>query len=266
MNEPLSTDSDWRIVCSDLGVHRGGRSAIADVNLTLGDGECVSIVGPNGAGKTTLLLAMLGLLPPACGTLRLNGREMHKLPPRERGRFVAYVPQSVELLPAFSVRDVVAGGRFPHAPRFGPLSDSDEVAVDQALDRCGLSGLRDRALDAISGGERQKALIAAAIAQDPSLLLLDEPTSALDPAYRLELLGILRDWHSSGRSLVLVSHDLQLPAALGGRVLALRAGKLVADGPSGEVLTPECLAGIYNAEFFLAQTDNGFSLPLPRWR
>ncbi len=257
--------SDWRIECRDLGVHRGGRPAIAEVNLTIGAGECVSIVGPNGAGKTTLLLALLGLLPPACGTLRLNGRAVHKLPSRVRGRFAAYVPQSAELVPAFSVRDVVAGGRFPYAPRLGPLTAVDHVAVDHALERCGLRALRDRTLDAISGGERQKTLIAAAIAQDPHLLLLDEPTSALDPAYRLELLGILRDWHGSGRGLVLVSHDLQLPAALDQRVLALRDGRLVADGPAGEVLTPERLAGIYGAEFAVARVDDGPGLPLPRW-
>jgi len=175
------------------------------------------------------------------------------------------VPQSAELLPAFSVRDVVAGGRFPYASRLGPLTSADHDAIDHAMECCGLSALSGRTLDAISGGERQKTLIAAAIAQEPRLLLLDEPTSALDPAYRLELLSILRDWHASGRGLVLVSHDLQLPAALGGRVLALREGRLVADGPASEVLTPERLADIYDAEFAEVRVDDGPRLPLPRW-
>src|SRR5512136_907032 len=120
MSKPRADNPhDWCLECAGLRVQRDGRAVVQDVGLSLHGGECVSLVGPNGSGKTTLLLALLGLLPPTCGTIRLNGRDLRAIPPRERGRFAAYVPQVLERAPAFRVCDVVAGGRFPHV---GPLS------------------------------------------------------------------------------------------------------------------------------------------------
>jgi iron complex transport system ATP-binding protein len=230
---------------------------VQDVSLALGGDECVSLVGPNGSGKTTLLLALLGLLPAGGGTIRLNGRDLRDIPPRERGRFAAYVPQVLERTPAFRVYDVVAGGRFPHVGPLGPLSAADRAVIQKALDCCGLAELTERPFNAISGGERQKTLIAAAIAQDPQVMFLDEPNTALDPAYQRELVGILRDWHAHGRGLLLISHDLQLPAALRGRVIAMKQGHIAADGPATEVLAPEVLNGIYGAEFTVVTGADG---------
>jgi len=277
MNElPPQTDADscqaqpqagagWCLSCEHLSVRRGPRLAVQDSTLTLRAGECVSIVGPNGSGKTTLLLALLGLLPPAAGTVRLDGRRLDQLTARQRGRFAAYVPQVLDRAPAFTVYDVVAGGRYPHVAAHRPLSAADHAAVRGALELCGLTPLAERSFDTLSGGERQKTLIAAAMAQDPQVLFLDEPNTALDPGYQVELVRILRDWHRAGRGLLLVSHDLQLPAALGGRVVALRDGRIVAHGPVGSVLTPATLAHVYDARFGIATTADGSQMVLPDW-
>lgn len=257
--------TDWRLAATGLVVRRGGRTVLDGVSLTIAAGDCVSIVGPNGSGKTTLLLTLLGLLAPAEGTVCLNGGDLRRLATRARGRFAGYVPQLQEAAPAFRVYDVVAGGRYPYTAGLGRLTPADRAAIGRALDRCGLGPLADRRFDTLSGGERQKTLIAAAMAQEPQVLFLDEPNTALDPAYQIELVRILRGWQAAGHSLVLVSHDLQLPAALGGRVVALRDGRVAAEGPAGDVLRPDVLAGVYGAEFAEVRTTGGMALVLPAW-
>lgn len=255
----------WELTCAGLCVARGGRPVLHGVDLTLRDGECVALIGPNGSGKTTLLLTLLGLLRPASGSVRVDGRELAGLPPRVRGRFAAYVPQTVERLPGFTIYDVVAAGRYPHVAPLRPLSAADRRQVADALHTCGLAELAERRIDAVSGGERQKALIAAAVAQDAQVMFLDEPNTALDPAHQIELVRLLRRWHTCGRALVVISHDLQLPVALGGRVIALRGGRVVADGPAEKVLTPGRLAEVYGAAFEPAATTDGRQVVLPNW-
>ncbi len=267
MSDPASDfpPRDWHLVCHHATLARGGRTVLRDVNLTLAAGECLALVGPNGTGKTTLLLAMLGLLAPIRGRICLAGRPVSELPARLRGRCFSYVPQSVDRIPAFSVYDVVAAARFPHIPPLMPLSPVDREAVEQALRLCGLSELAFRPITEVSAGERQKALLAAAIAQDARAMFLDEPDTALDPAYQIELVRLLKQWLARGRALVLVSHDLQMAAELNARVVALAGGRAVADGPAPEVLTPERLEAIFGAAFEYAHTADGRRIVLPRW-
>ncbi len=263
-DRPIS-NSPRCLECRGLAVRRSGRETVVDVNLTLRLDECVAIVGPNGAGKTTLLHALAGLLPPASGAIQLDGHELHRISPRTRGQLVALVPQSLESVPAFTVRETVAGGRHPHVGLLGRLTPADDDLIEGAMARCGIAELAERLLPTLSGGERQKAMLAAAMAQDPQVLLLDEPNTALDPGFQLELGGILRAWHRGGRGVWLVSHDLQLPAALGGRVVAMRTGRVVAEGPASQVLTPDALGQIYGAPFGTATTPDGHKLVLPEW-
>jgi iron complex transport system ATP-binding protein len=270
MNETCLDDGQtnprpWRIECNALSVRRGRQLVLRDVSFNIAAGECVSLIGPNGSGKSTLLLTLLGGLRPVSGSATLDGIPLHGLPPRRRGRFAAYVPQLVEGTPAFTIYEIVAGGRYPHVPPWRALSPADHEIVEYALETCGLLDLAARPITAVSGGERQKTLIAAAIAQDPQLMLLDEPTTALDPAVQVELAHLLQDWHKRGRALLLVSHELQLPAALGGRVLAMRAGRIVADGNADEVLRPAQLASIFSAEFVTGSTPSGRQFILPNW-
>ena len=260
-----ANQADWRLECVGLSVSRGGRRVLADVTVALRPGECVSVVGPNGSGMTTLMLALLGLLPPSAGAVRWDGRDPARLSARQRGRFVAYVPQNVDHVPPFRVWDVVADGRFPYLAWLGRCAPADDEAVRGALALCGLTELAERPFHALSGGERRKALLAAAIAQDAPLLFLDEPNTALDPGYQIELLRILGDWLRGGRGLLVISHDLELPAVLGGRVVALRTGRVVADGPAAEVLTPEALMRVYAAPFETVTAADGRRLVLPRW-
>lgn len=262
-----STDPlrDAVLECAGVCVDRGGRRILHDVSLRLAPHECVSLVGPNGSGKTTLLKTLLGLMTPTVGHVRLGGREMHQMTPRRRARWAAYVPQRLDANPALAVADVVATGRFPHGHALRPLSAADHCAVERAMDACGVTALAERAFDTLSGGERQKVLIAAAVAQAARYLFLDEPNTALDPAYQIELVRILRDWHHAGGGLLAISHDLHLPVALGGRVLALRDGRVAADGPASAVLTPAALTRVYGAPFAVATTPAGPSLVLPAW-
>lgn len=256
---------EWRLECRDLSVRIDGRAILERVSLRIDAGECVTVIGQNGSGKTTLLLALLGLHRPAAGGVFLNGAPLQGLTPRQRGRFAAYVPQALEHVPEYAVYDFVALGRYPHAAPLLPLSDADHAVIATALDACNLWALRDRRLATLSGGERQKALLAAALAQEPRALFLDEPSTALDPGYQIELLDRLREWRTPDRAMVIVSHDLQLPAALGGRVVALRDGGVIAEGTSEEMLKPEALHRVYSAPFVDARLPNGRGVPIPAW-
>ncbi len=264
----MSTAPDkpgWHLSCRRLCVARGGRVVLRDIDLDLRPGECLSLIGPNGSGKTTLLLALLGLLRPQSGTVQLDGREMSRLDARTRGRFAAYVPQTIAYLTSLTIREVVALGRYPHGSSWRAWSAEDWAHVEHALQTCHLSDLAQRPIDAVSGGERQKAFIAAAMAQDAQVMLLDEPTTALDPAYQVELVQSLRAWLARERAVVVVSHDLQLPAVLGGRVLALRGGRVAACGDADEVLAPERLSAVYEARFVQVAAPAGQRVILPDW-
>lgn len=263
MNSPGATG--WTLDAESLHVRRAGREVLSGASLHIRPGDCLSIIGPNGCGKTTLLLALLGLLTPHRGHVRLNGVEMHQVSARQRGRFAALVPQGGPPPSAFRVADVVAAGRFPHIPPLRAMSRADEQAVSAAMERCGIAALAHRPIDAVSAGERQNAMLASALAQDPQLLLLDEPDTALDPGRQIDLLARLREWRESGRSLVLVSHDLHLPALLGGRCIGMRNGRVAAEGTTNEVLRSDTLARVYDAEFQEVTDAAGRRLILPRW-
>jgi ABC-type cobalamin/Fe3+-siderophores transport system ATPase subunit len=245
------------IACEHLTLQRGRRTVLTDVSLSCSGSECLTLIGPNGAGKTSLLLTLLGLLPPRRGHVKWNGQALSHYSYPQRSAIAAYVPQQRGNLPSLSIREVVSGGRYARQRAFAPYTHDDREAVDAALRATGLEPLAQRAIDAVSGGEAQKAFIAAAIAQDAQFLCLDEPTTALDPAYEHELLGVLCDWLSRGRGLIVVSHDLYLPAALGGRVVAVREGRVVADGSAESVLQPGQLRTIYGVDFEIATTASG---------
>jgi iron complex transport system ATP-binding protein len=265
MNDARSTAADWTLAAEHLHVRRGDRTILDDVSLRLSAGTCTSIIGPNGAGKTTLLHVLLGLLRPDRGRVMLDGRDLRNIAPRDRARFAAFVPQNLEAAPPLPVFDVVAGGRYPHTARLGQLGTVDRAAIHAALDLCDLTPLADRRFDTLSGGERQKALLAAALAQQPRLLALDEPTTALDPAVQRDLVRVLDRWHADGGSLLVISHDLQLPLLLGGDALALRDGRIVAFGPTSEVLRPAQLAALYETPFEQLETPTGQRVVIPGW-
>ena len=204
---------------------------LAGVSFEIGDREKIAVVGPNGAGKTTLLRALLGLAPRCRGEVLLDGHPMDELSRRERARQVAMVSQLDAPDPRYLVRDYVALGRVPHAARA-----DDGAAVERALAQCGAARFASRRLGTLSSGERQRVLLARALAQRPRLLLVDEPTSHLDLFARAEMLRVLRGLDVA---VLAVLHDLPLVSGFADRVLLLHEGRRLAFGPPDEVLTAE---------------------------
>ncbi|MDM8004679.1 MAG: ABC transporter ATP-binding protein [Phycisphaerae bacterium] len=245
------------IEAEKLTIRRLGRTVLRDVSLRIGDGECLSIIGPNGAGKSTLMGGLLGLIPAAGGGVSLDGLPLGRFSRREIARRIAYVPQIHEGYLGFRVRDVVETGRYAHVRPLDPLSDVDHRAISEAVEACRVGDLLDRTVDTLSGGERQKVWIAAALAQQAPAMFLDEPTSALDPAHQAELIRIMRHLAGGTRTLVVICHDLNLPIALGGRVVAVREGRTVFDDRVEALLDTSRLRALFGTEFVLHRGEEG---------
>ncbi len=231
---------------------RGNRGwKLGPLDLEVAAGECVALVGPNGAGKTTLLRCLAGLRTPSAGELTHRGRNFDELSRRELARRIAYVPQVRPASVPLTVREAVELGRYPHLSRFQLASSAaDHRAVDQALAAAGIEAFAERPLDELSGGERQMAWIAAALAQAAEVLILDEPTTHLDPRHQRDVAGLLHRLHrEEGATILFATHDLDLAGLLGDRVLALRAGRIAALGLPREVLAADSLAALFDAPF-----------------
>ncbi|WP_424019169.1 heme ABC transporter ATP-binding protein [Halorientalis pallida] len=234
---------------SDLTVARGGVTVFEDVSLSVDEGEFVALVGPNGAGKTTLLQAITGVLTPESGTVRVDGRPISDCSARERGRLVATVPQDTHVGFDFSVEDIVAMGRTPYHTRFGRTDrEADQRAIRRALDRTDTARFADRPVDEVSGGERQRVLLARALAQDTPALLLDEPTASLDVNHQVETLSLVSELAASGKAALAAIHDLDLAARFCDRIVLLADGRVLANGPPAEVLDASALGAAFDAD------------------
>jgi iron complex transport system ATP-binding protein len=235
--------------------HPGAAAPLFDgLSIAIGAGEAVGIIGPNGSGKTTLLRLLSGVLAPEGGEVLLEGRPVRSIPPRERARIVAFVPQESSLLFNFSVLEVLLMGRAPHLGLWGLERPRDFAVAREALRQVDLVDQEGRPLRDLSSGERQRALIARALAQEPRVLLLDEPTAFLDLKHRLQIYEILRRLNrGSGLSVVSVSHDLNLAARYADRLALLHRGSLAADGPPPSILTAELIRRVYETEVGVAR-------------
>lgn len=243
MSEPL-----LRLDRATIG--RPPCALLADVSFTVARGELVAVLGTNGVGKSTLLTTVLGDLAPLAGTVELAGRTPAALPIRDRARLVAVLPQAEPLAYDVPVRDVIELGRYSHVGLLGRLRAEDLAAIARAVDRAAVGTLLDRGINELSSGERQRALLARALAQDAALLLLDEPTAHLDPGRQLEMLGMLRRAVDEGAfGALAVLHDLNLAGRFADRLVLLRRGGVVAVGAPRDVLRPELLATAFDADF-----------------
>jgi iron complex transport system ATP-binding protein len=236
-------------------VHLGGRAVVDAVDLEVAAGEWLALIGPNGGGKTTLLRAIAGLVPFA-GDVRLAGRPALELRRAEISRLLALVPQEPATPPWMTVGEYVLMGRTPH---LGPLAregQGDREAAGRALARLDLAGYEARRLGTLSGGEKQRAVVARALAQEASIVLLDEPTAALDIGHQqqaLELLDALRA--ESGLTLVAAMHDLTLAAQYADRMVLLDRGRVALEGSPREVLTEGAIARHYGASIDVVPVD-----------
>jgi len=218
------------LAAENLTLIRGGAGVLHGVSAALQPGQITAICGPNGAGKSSLLLALAGLITPDQGAVTLDVNSLAELHPRARAQRIGYLPQEGEVAWDLSVRNVVALGRLPHR-------DEDASQIDGALEATHLTGLQDRPVSTLSGGERARALLARVFAGCPEWVLADEPLAALDFYHQLEVLAALRAAAKLGQGVVLVLHDLALAMNHADRVLVLDKGRLHADGAPEQALS-----------------------------
>ncbi len=240
------------IEISGLTAGYGSRPVLRDVDLTVNAGEFTGILGPNGSGKTTLIRALSGVLPPQAGSIRIAGDDIRALPPKARARRCATVPQKTQGLPGMRALDLVLMGRYPYATLLGGYGRADLERARAAMNETRCLHLQDRATDTLSGGELQRVVMAKALAQDTRLLLLDEAASNLDVARAMDLYELLRARNAGGLTVLTVAHDLNLAALYCQRLVFLKNGALVADGPTRDVFTAQTLSEIYDTTLFVA--------------
>jgi len=225
-----------------------------NIDLSVRAGEMVGLLGPNGSGKTTLIKLASGILKPLRGEIRLDGCNLGRLSRKSVARSVAVVPQQFHIPFAFTVGEVVMLGRIPFLRAFAEESEADRRFVTNALELVGISELRERRFDELSGGERQKVILAMALAQQPRLLLLDEPIVHLDIAHQVEILELVRGLNAEqGLTVVAAMHDLNLAALYFDRLVLLSQGRVVADGSPAQVLTEGRIREIFSASVNVGQ-------------
>ena len=227
----------------------GGPLVVDDLSLRLADGALVGILGPNGSGKTTLLRLLSGTRRPSAGQVMLDKQSLHRMSRRDVARRIAVVPQDTELAFEYSAIEIVLMGRHPHLGVFTVEGPDDIRIARDALAATGTAHLADRPFHELSGGEKQRVVIAAALAQSAGLLLLDEPTASLDLGYQLEVSSLLQRLNQDqGVTMAISTHDLNLAAAICRELILMRDGRVLATGPTSEVLTSENVRRLYDVE------------------
>jgi len=219
-----------------------------NINLFIEAGEMVGLLGPNGSGKTTLIKLASGVLKPNQGKIKLDGSSLGQLSRKSIARGVAVVPQQFNIPFAFTTTEVVMLGRTPFLRAFAEESEVDKQFVSNALELVDISELKERRFDELSGGERQKVILAMALAQQPMLLLLDEPSVHLDITHQVEILGLVRRLNvERGLTVIAAMHDLNLASLYFDRLILLKEGRVSADGTPAQVLTEDRIKEVFSA-------------------
>jgi iron complex transport system ATP-binding protein len=243
------------IALRGLSVLYDGIPAVADVTCDLAPGKLIGLIGPNGAGKTTLVRACAGLVEAGAGDINLGGTPLGAWPRRERARLIGYLAQDRAVQWPLTVGRVVALGRLPHLGPWDDIQPRDADSIAKAMTAADVTHLAARPVTNLSGGELTRVLIARVLAGTPQILLADEPISGLDPAHRLKVLEIFRALSRAGHTVVVVLHDLTLAARYCDRLVLMDQGKIVADGPPVDVLTPQTLSRYYGVSATIAMHD-----------
>lgn len=241
------------------------RQVLSEVSLAFKRGEVVSFLGPNGSGKTTLLKIMLGILQPQTGTVFFEGRPLKTIPRRDFARQVAYVPQVHREAFAYTVEEVVLMGRMPHHSFFSAYSRKDRDIAAAALERLDIFHLRERPYTEISGGERQLALIARALAQGAGVFIMDEPVNGLDYGNQMRLLSGIKGLATEGLTFIMTTHFPDHALMTADRVILLKAGAVIADGPPTQTITREAIFELYRIEVNVVSMNGSGRVCIPVW-
>ena len=221
---------------------------LTSFNMSVAKGEFLGLIGPNGSEKTTILRLLSGFLTPHLGNVELKGIDISMVANRTRAQILGVVPQLVSTPMPYTVQQVIEMGRTSRLPLFAPLSAKDHSVVKSAIHDMDLDDLRNHQFNEISGGERQRTIIASALAQEPEILLLDEPTAALDLGHKIKLMRILKKLQERGMAIMVISHDIELMARYCDTMTMLHKGKVIASGKANEILNPELIKKAYDCE------------------
>jgi iron complex transport system ATP-binding protein len=234
------------------------------VSFSLGAGEVMCVLGPNGGGKTTLFRTLLGLLARQAGSIRIENHLLQELSRGEIARRIGYVPQGHAAYFAFTVREFVLMGRTAHLGAFASPAANDFLVVNRALESLGIAALAGRPVTEISGGERQLALVARALAQEPGLLVLDEPTATLDLGNQVRVLERIKNLSAKGMAILFSSHDPDHAFMCASRALLLAEGRALEIGAPQEVIRADTLQRMYGVSVQILSTAAGTHACLPR--
>lgn len=233
----------------------GKKRVVEDVTVDIQRGQITSFIGPNGAGKSTLLSMVSRLLAADTGEVLVDQTDVRGMKSNEFSKKVSILKQSNYMNVRLTIRELVAFGRFPYSK--GRLTAKDEVMVDQAIEYMALDDIEDTYLDELSGGQRQRAFIAMVIAQDTDYILLDEPLNNLDMKHSVQIMKILRRLVDElGKTVVIVLHDINFASVYSDRIVALKNGKVVKDGPTEEIIQSDSLKEIYDMDIPIKQLSN----------
>ncbi|WP_318372224.1 iron-enterobactin ABC transporter ATP-binding protein [Enterobacter sp.] len=224
-----------------------GKKIVAEgLNVTIPDGHFTAIIGPNGCGKSTLLRTLSRLMTPTEGHVFLDGEQIQRFNSKEVARRIGLLAQNATTPGDITVQELVARGRYPHQPLFTRWRKEDDAAVNRAMHATGIADLALQSVDTLSGGQRQRAWIAMVLAQETKIMLLDEPTTWLDISYQIDVLELLSELNrEQGYTLAAVLHDLNQACRYSTHLIALRDGKIVAQGAPKEIVTAELIDAIY---------------------
>lgn len=242
----------------------GQGNQFTDISITVGATDVCCLLGPNGTGKTTLLRCLLGFLKPASGRIRLMGRDIAGMTPRELARLIAYLPQGMTTPFPISALDMAVMGRTPHLGFAQAPSPADRRAAREQLAFLGIEHLADRPFSLLSGGERQLTLLARSLVQEAPILVLDEPTAALDYGNEVRLLQIVADVARAGRTVLMTTHQPAHALSYASQAVLMRDGVIVADGPPGDVVNSARLSALYAVPVHVAPVSQpaGYDKPI----
>lgn len=242
-----------KLIAENLECGYPGRTVLEKIALDLEGGRVLGLIGPNGAGKSTLLNTLARMIRPRSGRVLLAGKDLWKIPSRDAASAMGFTPQEGGGTLSLTVRQFVELGRSPHRGWLLPLTGEDNMIVDECLEKTGLTGLKERSVLELSGGEQQRAALARVLAQEPKILVLDEPTSHLDIKFQTEILDLVRDLADSrGISVIISIHDLNTAALYSDRLALVGGGEIAAYGIPEEVLKEDILSRIYDTSIMVA--------------